>query len=376
MPIHSNVIRANFADAMNLCRYAIKTGAVPLLIGDPGIGKSAMHRLLCEALDFPYDPQLDVLIGSTLDPTDVGGLPTVDKENGVRRWPIPAIRTACRERRLLLIDELATSAAPVQAALLRFILEGVAGDDRKHPGTALMVATNPEEQSPAGIPISAPMMGRVMFIHLRPEGDEVLNFLATLGSAEKKASTLEKSLRAEAFSFVATAGVMPELLQVDIPAEAVGGNVPWGAPRAWERALRVRAEIVAENPKADKRLLHAATAGCVGNFLATSYMAIEDSRSVLPSVEEIIKDPTGAPVPGDTAEEKSHQIGAAALVQAVAEKDTWAAWEYGSRLSSEMQAAIAQILLKKKDKPAKKEDSPNGTRGHAARIRILRGIGK
>lgn len=373
MPIHSNVVRANFSETIELCLAAMRAGQVPCLIGDPGIGKSAMHRLICKALGYPYDDKLDVLIGSTLDPTDVGGLPTVDPENGVRRWPIPAIRAACREKRCLLIDELATSAAPVQAALLRFILEGVAGDESKHPETVLMVATNPEEQSPAGIPISAPMMGRLFFIHLRPEADEVLGFLSTLGSDAKTSTDFEKSLRREATDFVSTANVMPDLLQIDIPTEAVGGNVPWGAPRAWERALRVRAML---GPKADEKTKRRATAAAVGNYLASAYAAILESKNVLPSVADILADPVNAPVPGNTPEEKSHQIGAASLVQAVAEKDTWAAWVYAARLGDEIKMAVAQILLKKRDLPAKKEQSKFGAQGHAARINILRNIGK
>jgi len=343
-----------------------------MLIGDPGIGKSAMHQLVCKALDYPYDKKKDVLIGSTLDPTDVGGLPTVDPDHGVRRWPIPAIRAACKERRCLLIDELATSSAPVQAALLRFVLEGVAGDDEKHPETLIMIATNPEEQSPAGIPISAPMMGRVVAIHLRPDAEEVLGYLSTLGSADKKASEFEKALRAEASDFVNTANVMPDLLQVDIPTEAVGGNVPWGAPRAWERAIRMRATLGA---KADDKAKRAATAGAVGNTLAAAYHAILDSRSVLPSVQDILKDPEKATVPGDGPAEKNHQIGAAALVQTVAEKDTWAAWVYAARLAPEIKMAVAQILLKKRDIPTR-DKSPHGDKGHKARIDILKGIGK
>lgn len=372
MPVHPNTVRANFKDAMAICKAAMQAGQVPLLIGDPGIGKSAMHRMIAKELGFPYDDASDVLIGSTLDPTDVGGLPTVDPDHGVRRWPIPAIRAACREARCLLIDELSTSSAPVQAALLRFILEGVAGDDRKHKGTVLMVATNPEEQSPAGIPISAPMIGRIVFIHLRPDADEVLGFLETLGDA--KGAPFEKALRREALDFVATANVMPDLLQIDVPAEAAGGNVPWGAPRAWERALRLRAMLTVD--KASPKIVRDATSGCVGNMQSAAYSAIIDSRNVLPSVADILKDPAGAAVPGDKADEKSHQIGAASLVQAVAEKDTWAAWVYGARLAPEIQAAIAQILLKKKDLPAKKADSTHGDAGHKARITILSKIGK
>jgi MoxR-like ATPase len=373
MPIHANVIRANFSRAIEICVAAMQAGQVPCLIGDPGIGKSAMHKIVASTLGFTnYDHKKDVLIGSTLDPTDVGGLPTVDPEHGVRRWPIPAIRAACAEPRCLLIDELATSSAPVQAALLRFILEGVAGDDSKHPGTMLMVATNPEEQSPAGIPISAPMMGRLVFIHLRPDAEEVLGFLATLGGTDKKATDFEKHLRSEANDFVSTANVMPDLLQIDVPAEAVGGNVPWGAPRAWERALRIRAVL---GPKADAKTKRDATAGCVGNNLAAAFAAVLDSRDVLPSVNDILKDPVKAPVPGDKPEEKNHQIGAASLVQAVAEKDTWAAWAYAARLAPEIRMAVARILLPKRDTPAR-EKSPHGDVGHKARIEVLRAIRK
>jgi hypothetical protein len=67
------------------------------------------------------------------------------------------------------------------------------------------------------------------------------------------------------------------------------------------------------------------------------------------------------------------QIGAASLVQRVADNNTWASWVYAQRLGSEMQMACAQILLKRRDSP---KSLPFQKEGNDARIRILRDIPK
>lgn len=360
MPTHQSVPRVTMAMAKDAIMAALEANVPVMLIGDPGVGKSALANDIASALG----TYLGTLIGSTCDPTDVGGLPVLRADGkGVDRIPLQVIRKLCDEPGILFIDEVGTAPPAVQAALLRGILERVFGDYKLHPQSRVLAATNPPEQSPGGSELSAPLIGRVMLLHLRPSADEVLDYFDELGADGSR-------LREEATDFSVTCRVQPDLLEIDIPEAAVSGNTPWGAPRAWERAVRARAALPEGS---SRRLIQAVTAGSVGGPLATSFDAIQEIRKFLPSTEEIINDPAGTKVPDD----KRHQIGAVGLVARVAERDKWAGYIYANRLIPELRAACGKLLGKKKGQGEGAEandPSPHLKAGKLARLDILRSI--
>jgi len=233
-------------------------------------------------------------------------------------------------------------------------LERVAGDAVLHPGTRILSAANPPEQAPGGFELSAPLMGRLCVLHLRPADAEVVEFFKTLGDEGT-------TLRLEAVDFALTCGFVPEILQIEIPAGCISGNIPWGAPRSWERAVRARATCADRG--AGQAVAHVLTAGNVGDEASTAYEAILKLRTKLPSVDAVVADPTGALVPGD----RQHQIAAVGLIPRVAEKNTWAAWIYAARLIPEIGAACANILMKKTDSPISADHAKEGVK---ARVKL------
>lgn len=362
MSIHPSVPKVNMTEAREALLAAMEANIPAMLIGDPGVGKTALAGQLASALEAP----LGTLIGSTCDPTDVGGLPVVRVDGkGVDRIPLNVIRQLADKPGILFIDEIGTCAPSVQAALLRGVLERVFGDVELHPETRVLAATNPSEQSPGGSELSAPLIGRVMLLHLVPTMDEVLDYFEALGDEDS-------ALRTEATDWAVTCRVQPDLLQINVPEEAIQGNCPWGAPRAWERAMRMRAVLPASAPRA---LRHKVTAGNVGNPQATAYEAIHDLRKNLPSVDDILRDPEGVKVP----EDPRHQIGAVGLIARVADRDKWAGYIYAARLKPELRAACGKMLGKRRgqgDGPEENDTSPHRKKGALARLDILKSIPK
>ncbi len=350
MSIHSSIPEVTFAEAKIATLCALKADTAVMLLGDPGVGKSALARELASDLGL----ELITLLGSTCDPTDVGGLPVKNNQGSVDRIPLKVIRDACDKGVLFFLDELSAAPPSVQASLLRLILERVAGDSKLHPETRILAAANPPEQAPGGFELSAPLMGRLCVLHLRPTETEVTNFFKTLGDEGSQ-------LRLEAVDWALTCGFVPEILQIDIPSGCVSGNIPWGAPRAWERAVRARAACV--DAGAGSTIMHLLTAGNVGDEAATAYAAVLKLRTKLPSIDAVIEDPAGAKVP----EARQHQIAAVGLIPRVAQQNTWAAWVYAQRLIPEIGAACANLLMQTPDSPVSAKHAKLGV---AARVKL------
>lgn len=329
---------ANFAVTLDLMRAAVMANQVVLLIGDPGVGKSAICNIIAAELGLPCF----TLLGSTLDPTDVGGLPMRAADgNRVTRTPLDEIYQCAVAPGVLFLDEISAAPGPVQAAMLRLILERVAGSVHLHPDTRIVAAANPPEQAPAGFELSSPLMGRMCVVHFRPEESEILDYMRNLGSDTEDASELDKAIRDESMMWAAVANAMPELLQVDIPKECVTGGQPWGAPRSWERAIRGRAAASAIGLDPASDAVYKLTAGSVGNRCAMTYSGILKMIKELPTVDEIVEAPDTCICP--TAKDK--QVAALGLMPRIAKKNLWAAYIYATRLQREFALAAHRTLL-------------------------------
>ncbi len=335
-----DVPRANFAVTLDLMRAAAIANQTVLLIGDPGVGKSAICSMI--ATELGMGDNFHTLLGSTLDPTDVGGLP-MRAPDGVRvtRTPLDEIYQCSIKAGVLFLDEISAAPGPVQAALLRLILERVAGSCHLHPETRIIAAANPPEQAPAGFELSAPLMGRMCVVHFRPEESEILEFMRTLGSDAEDASDHDKAIRDEAMMWAAVANAVPELLQVDIPKECVSGGQPWGAPRSWERAIRARAAASCIGLDTYGDAVYTITAGSVGQRCAVTYGGVLKMIKELPTVDEIVADPKGCPCPTS----KDKQVAALGLMPRIAKANLWAAYLYALRLQKEFALAAHKTLM-------------------------------
>jgi hypothetical protein len=346
----------NFAKTVDFVTAAVEADVVPLLIGDPGIGKTSLMRIVAGQVE----RELETLIGSTCDPVDIGGGLVPNAEGtAINRIPLALIRRCVESARLLFLDEVSTVPGATQATLLRVMLEKVAGDSALHQDTRVAAAANPPEQAPGGFELSAPFMGRVQVIHFRPDEREVWSFFETLGDEGS-------ILRTEAQDFALTCQFEPGLLQIDMPKACTTGMQQWGAPRSWERAIRHRSAAI-KSGLMDFDLQHSILSAGVGEEMATAYTAILKMRKQLPSINVVTEDPEHAPVPAD----KKQQISALGLIPRIADINTWAAWIYASRLTPEISTACARVLLTRKDSPTTAKHAKAGVQ---ARVRLSSGL--
>jgi MoxR-like ATPase len=96
------------------------------LAGPPGIGKSAVVRKFAQEQGL----QLVTLMLSQIEPSDVRGLPFLDKDAGRTRWLIPEFypETDSDSGGILILDELANAEPRVQVAAYQLLLDRKVGE--------------------------------------------------------------------------------------------------------------------------------------------------------------------------------------------------------------------------------------------------------
>jgi hypothetical protein len=332
----------SFAQAKKALIACVEAGITPLLVGPPGVGKTALMRVVSAEVNKPCHE----LLASNCDAVDIAGLPYV--VNGVlKRALIQQIKACVDAPGILFLDELTSVPPSVQAPLMRLLLEHVAGNDRLHPESCVVGAANRPEECPGGIEMSAASINRVIkLIDYIPTIDELRGFYETVGDEGSR-------MREEFLDFSATLTVNADLLDMSPPRASIDAGQPFGSPRAWERGLRAyahycdKANIGFNVGKDEDDIGYAILGGAVGEHKASMFLGIRKLRKYLPSIDEIIADPVKAKVP----EQKDRQIAAVGLLSRVAEKDLWCAWLYTERLLPEISAACARVLMTRQGTP-------------------------
>lgn len=149
----------NFKDTLTSAELVIATNEVPLIIGESGIGKTALARELGRRNNW----SLVVIDGNLLKEGEIGGLPTVedyeavDSEGGVvrKRTTIYAAHTKLREidekilngeKVLLFIDEINRCDHSVQQELMNLILNREINGYKLHEDVKILAAMNPSSK--------------------------------------------------------------------------------------------------------------------------------------------------------------------------------------------------------------------------------------
>jgi len=343
-----------FQKTLQCAPTMFRAGQIPYLIGGPGLGKSAIARLIAKAVG----RDLVIVIGSNLDPTDIGGMPLVtivDGERVLERVPMKAIRECLRPGVILLLDELTGVPLSVRQPMLRLTNEKVAGDLELNKDLWIMAAGNLPEECPAGQEVDAALGNRVKQVVFRPLREEVCSHIRTLGDSGSP-------LRNAAITWSATALEDGQLIQFAPPEESIQTGHPFASPRAIEGGLKMLAQ--AEVDGLDKSLQRDLLQTAWGQAITARYWGILQYAEFLPSSKEICANPTTAKLPTRT----EHQIAAFGVVNRAATVDGWAAWAYTARLPDEVAHRVSRQLLAdnvaRSSKMSKK--SPHAKIGRAA----------
>lgn len=290
-----------------------------IMMGAPGVGKSDCARQAAvnyldvkEIADLKLDGANRNFIdlrASLLDPVDVHGLPTVDKEEMVARWaPMGLLPREGHDAEfgILFIDELTNAPKSVQGALYGLVLDRRVGEYRVPAGWRIVAAGNRVEDRAAAGRLASALANRFVHLEVEPTVDDWIKWAIEYGVAPE---------------LVAFMRFRPELLNDFDPDRTINAT-----PRTWKMV----ADIVAAKLPEDRetRLIYAA----VGDGPGAEVCAFLKVWRELPNPDAVLMNPEGAEIPENSAGKYAIS---GALARRVKEESLEAMITYMNRLPAE-----------------------------------------
>ncbi len=235
--------------------------------GAPGIGKSQVVHQLADILKLMMKDIRAVL----LDPVDLRGLPMLNGD-GRAKWAIPDFLPRDGQG-ILFLDELNRAPQLVQNACFQLVLDRKLGEYTLPDGWSVVAACNP---SGGGVSKMSDALSN-RFVHLKAEAD--------LQDWCKWA--FDNNIEPVVIAFLR---FRSELLHKHNTTENA-----YPTPRSWEFVSK----ITAAHP--GNSVEDALYQGAVGEGAATEYSAFLRLYRELPSIDAILLNPKGAPVPEGAA---------------------------------------------------------------------------
>lgn len=330
----STRIKLSLEEAANLMlrtpnnRYA--------LIGEPGIGKSSLMKVLINALPDHEHAMLDV---PNLDLGDVA-MPVINRDLGVTEYyPNKRFGLHTGKPVVICLDEFTKGAAPVQN-MLHPMLESSSprlGDIPVPEGSIVFLTGNLDTDG-VGDSLKAHSRNRIIEIHIsKPDSTGWLQWAA------------RNNIHPLMMAFVHQ---VPHCMAsyLDDGQEENGliyhpnrQQRAFFSPRSAERASNIlwQMEYLSENQ------LAAALEGAIGEPAANELMAYINYQNELPAFETIEKDPDNAKLPVGVGPNAVVVFGA---LERVTKDNCEAVMTYMSRLDEEWQCVFAINFAKKPQK--------------------------
>ena len=244
---------------------AVETGDAVLLVGAPGIGKTALSGVGAKAHNLRFVPE----ILTYKDPTDLQGLMARSgKDDLVDYIPPKTAKVLNEEPCLLLLDELSTAPPVIQNMAFQILCERRYGSIELHPRTVVVACANPPEEG-GQFEIMLPVIGRLKVFNVKADLDLTLDYFQdTYGD--------------DAASVVGYLRRNPDDLH-QLPKD--GRVEPFPSPRSWEKMVRmVRASKKLNlSPEGFAR----ESLGTIGEGYGLKFLTYNKALN-LPSLEEVL----------------------------------------------------------------------------------------
>ena len=269
---------------------------VPMLVGDPGIAKTAGVECIADALgealkiSFPYE----IYSTPQIQAEDIMGLPVPLMDEGrTAFFPLKLGQKLVKAGAgILAFDEFGSVSPAVEAATLNVFQGGVIGEEVLPNSVAIMGMMNPETSASNARGLGPAASNRLLFIPWHLDAAAWFDYMLGGKGLSVDIEVLAKDWE-EKFGHVARSLVVSYIRRnpgalLNVPPEHDASKA-WPSPRSWETASRVLAAVMSLGERKESDLAHLAIAGCVGEGEAESFMDWMIKIN-LPDPEELLKD--------------------------------------------------------------------------------------
>ncbi|MGY5266799.1 ATP-binding protein [Paraclostridium bifermentans] len=280
----------NFIDTIKSVNLVLATGEVPLVVGESGIGKTALAKKIAKENDW----SLIVIDGNLLKEGEIGGLPTVESyvvinsngENIEKKTTIYAVHNKLREideqiakgrTVLLFIDEINRCEHTVQQELMNLILNREINGYKLDDAVKILAAMNPSSKYGSDfdyqvVDMDAAQENRFVWLNMEADHTQWINWAIREGIEDK------------VIEFIST---FPEYLH-KINDEDVRAT-----PRSYERVSKSYTIFKEQKDSIPRSVFLNVIKGNVGKVIAEEFISfIESDCSPLVSYEDIFLEET------------------------------------------------------------------------------------
>lgn len=318
---------------MSVLNRLMKAGRRVLLVGPPGIGKTA--RILQAALQ--ANRALVVMRASLSERVDFGGALVPDFDKGITRSlpleQLAALQSKTCPPSLLFLDDLGQAPVDVQAACMRLFDAGALS-----PNVLIWGATNRPGDKAGVTALCEPLRSRFHLAYA----------IATPTSEDKPDGAVQLApWQEEVDSWVEWAFEQEATPEIIAWHRSTTGRTlyawkPHADPgvrmadyRSWETVIELRKAGMKDLPT---------TAAAIGKATAAEFTAFESLADKVPTPDQVRMDPKGAPVPTDPS---PLYLVTTMLSCAAGAKDADAFVTYLTRLPRVFGALLARDMYRK-----------------------------
>lgn len=193
----------NFTDTLKSIDLVLSTGEVPLIVGESGIGKTALAKEIAQDNNW----SLIVINGNLLKEGEIGGLPTIEsypglnsKENEVeKKATVYAVHHKLKEideeisqgkTVLLFIDEINRCEHTVQQELMNLILNREINGYKLPEKVKILAAMNPSSKYGSDfdyqvVDMDAAQENRFVWLYMEPDYNQWIDWAIEAGIEQK-----------------------------------------------------------------------------------------------------------------------------------------------------------------------------------------------
>ena len=268
----------NFIDTLKSVELVLSTGEVPLVVGESGIGKTALAKRIAKENNW----SLVVIDGNLLKEGEIGGLPTVENYAG-GKTTIYAVHHKLREiddQRakgngvLLFIDEINRCEHTVQQELMNLILNREINGYKLDENVKILAAMNPSSKYGSDfdyqvVDMDAAQENRFVWLNMEPDYNQWIKW------------AIEAGIEQKVIEFIST---FPEYLN------KINEDDIRATPRSYERVSKSYKVYKEQQDSIPRAVFLNVIRGNVGKVIAEEFVSFVESDSTpLISFEDIFE---------------------------------------------------------------------------------------